>query len=286
MTDTVLAERTAAKRKTPLGSHTVNPSLSKTSDLLDPFRTCEHPWVRKYFHSQFERVRDDVRFVSQIPEVRSVLNVGGSPFLFEFLLRECLPDVNLFSLDLNPDRFADLIARANIYTAQLDVETCGTDELLAVSGPPDLIVFAEVLEHLRQDLLGTLSKLHAILPPGGMLYLTTPNGMALRQLRRFLVGRTGPNVLHEWGKLHALGHMGHVREYSMREVCEMLKHVGFEIVRKKFRSHWGSFFGSGAVEYKLYRCLERFLPVFRWNLTILARKGDKGSLNIADRSAA
>jgi len=264
----------------------MNRSLPKTAKELEPFRECEHPWVRKYFNSQFERVANDVRFASTLPGIRSVLNVGGSPFLFEFLLRRALPEVTIHSLDLAPDRFAELIERTSIHTAKLNVETCETDELKKLCDPPDLIVFAEVLEHLRHDLLGTLSKLYDILPPGGLLYLTTPNGMGLRQLRRFLVGRTGPNVLHEWGKLHSLGHMGHVREYSMREVKEILKHVGFQVVRKRCRAYWGSFASSPSIEVKLYKGLENFLPMFKWNLVVLARKGDQRSLGMDGRAAA
>jgi len=261
--------------------------ISRNSELLDPFRNSEHPWVRRFFNSQIERVLDDVCFFSQMSGVQTVLNVGASPFLFEFLLRQSLGDVDLRSLDLAPDRFTDLIESVDIHTAKLDIETCRIEELLAVSGSPDVIVLAEVLEHLRHDLLGTLSKLYRILPPGGLLYLTTPNGMALRQLRRFLMGRTGPSVLHEWGKLRAIGHMGHVREYSMSEVKALLKHVGFEIVSSRYRRHWASFFGGPrTIEYRVYKVLEWFLPVFRWNLVVLARKSAGLSSDLPSTSMA
>jgi hypothetical protein len=36
-----------------------------------------------------------------------------------------------------------------------------------------------------------------------------------------------PNVHEEWTKIAKLGHMGHVREYTPRDVTEFLWRVGF-----------------------------------------------------------
>ena len=270
-------------------------SIPKHDQLFDPFWKSDQPWVRTYFDGQFERVLQDVVSVCRLPDVRHVLNVGGSPFLFELLLREALPDAKISSLDLAPERFGELTRSLNVEVAKLDVETCSSEELSAVAGSPDVIVFSEVLEHMRVDLLGTLSRLYEALPVGGQLYLTTPNGLALRGIQRLFWGRTGPDVLHEWTKLSDIGHMGHVREYSMREVTDMLQHVGFEVVNRRYRRHWGSFWRGPpqmqwsmedgqksslhrrnsrwpGLKYRLFTGLEWFLPMFRWNLVILARK--------------
>ena len=71
-----------------------------------------------------------------------------------------------------------------------------------------------------------------------------PNGLGLSAwLTKFLKGRTGPPPVAEWGKLSQIGHMGHVREYSLRELGEVLAASGLHIERALFRrqsSHYGT----------------------------------------------
>ena len=72
-------------------------------------------------------------------------------------------------------------------------------------------------------------------------YLSTPNGLGIAGVKRFVLGqRTGPDPLAEWSKLKKIGHMGHVREYSLVEICSLLEHTGYAVVHKFFRSGFRS----------------------------------------------
>src|SRR5690606_40208586 len=66
--------------------------------------------------------------------------------------------------------------------------------------------------------------------PGGKLILSTPNVYAIGNLYLFLRGRSIDNSPYrEFLKLETLGHMGHVRIYSAREVEEFLVNTSFSV---------------------------------------------------------
>jgi SAM-dependent methyltransferase len=72
----------------------------------------------------------------------------------------------------------------------------------------DLILFTDVLEHLRKE-RDALANIHAMLKPGGYLLMTVPCFMSL------------------WGPQDILAH--HCRRYHKKEVVKQLKEIGFQI---------------------------------------------------------
>jgi SAM-dependent methyltransferase len=190
-------------------------------------------WAADYAFGHAGRCLWDARFLANHLRSGRVLNIGGAPYLFEMILRGERPDLELVSVDLAPDRFPGVEEALGIRVIQGNIESPAwrVDETF------DFIVFAEILEHLRIDLLGTLDRVRNLLNPEGILYLTTPNGLSfLNIFHHFLHGRTGPSPIAEWRKLGNLGHMGHVREYSLTEVGELLTSCGFVIDKTILRS--------------------------------------------------
>jgi hypothetical protein len=117
---------------------------------------------------------------------------------------------------------------------QIDIENRYPSALQAL-GQFECVVFCEIFEHMRVNLLGTISLLRNLLAENGILYLTTPNGLGLYALMELLRGRTGSDPVGEWSKLAEFGHMGHVREYSRGEVASILRHCGFVVEQQFFR---------------------------------------------------
>jgi hypothetical protein len=76
-----------------------------------------------------------------------------------------------------------------------------------------------------------------------LLFLSTPNLRSLAGLANFLLKNqcySCEAVLYdEYSKLEHLGHMGHVREYTTREVVEFLTRIGFEIREIVYRGTFG-----------------------------------------------
>ena len=68
--------------------------------------------------------------------------------------------------------------------------------------------------------------------------LTTPNFYSAQNVARLLLGRGTTDAYTEFSKLRLVGHMGHVREYTPREVSRLLRAFGFEIESKDFKHYY------------------------------------------------
>jgi SAM-dependent methyltransferase len=215
------------------------------SQLIPGFRSNKEleDWARKYVSHHAGRCRWDADFLTNNFGFSSCLNVGGAPFLLEYLLKKARPELSVVSLDLNPARFPGAERVLDVKIVQLNVEDTDREEVHML-GQFECIIFCEIFEHLRMNILRTVSLLRDLLADDGILYLTTPNGLGLSAIRnKLLRGRTGPAPVFEWSKLGRIGHMGHVREYSLREVCEVLGHCGFMIETYFYRRNsrdWGT----------------------------------------------
>lgn len=133
----------------------------------------------------------------------------------------------------------------NIGLKNVDFETCEFPREIP-KGKYDLVFFSEVVEHLPDDELA-LRKIHKLLNPGGILYLSTPSKNA---------------------PLYRLGYakkfdkeVGHLRRYTVQELIEKLKRNGFntkEVYKKE--SILRNFIFLNPYTGKLIRFL-RFLPI-------------------------
>jgi SAM-dependent methyltransferase len=188
-------------------------------------------WAAGYARLHAGRCHWDAHFVGTRSPKRC-LNIGGAPYLFECALKKQFPAIDQTSVDLAPERFPNAAAMIGMQTVRADIEIAAPQ----VAGKFDFIVFTEIFEHLRIDILATMARVRDLLADNGRLYLTTPNGLSLDAWRTRLVrDRTGPALVDEWSKLTRLGHMGHVREYSATEVEEVLRHCGFAIEERQYR---------------------------------------------------
>jgi hypothetical protein len=225
------------------------------------------PWAENFARNHAGRLLWDVDFLTRNYEFSRCVNVGGAPFIFEYLMKKARPEMEVVSVDLNPDRFRHVDRVLGIKVAQLDVErpcSAAAERL----GQFQCVVFCEIFEHLRIDLLKTMSFVRSLLSEDGFVYLTMPNGLGIDALSRIIRrGRTGPDPIKEWSKLDNLGHMGHVREYSYVELCDVLAHCGFRVQRHLYRRK--------IEHYKLrdwsIRMLTRFMPKLGNEIVVVAR---------------
>ena len=82
-----------------------------------------------------------------------------------------------------------------------------------------------------------------------------------------------PIHCEEFGKLRNVGHMGHVREYSAREVARMLEACGLAVQSIDYRYHANARGWKG----KLLRAGYRLAPRrFRREIVMIARKARAG----------
>jgi glycosyltransferase involved in cell wall biosynthesis/SAM-dependent methyltransferase len=93
------------------------------------------------------------------------------------------------------------------------------------------VLCCELIEHLFQDPMHLMAEVNRILKAGGRLVLTTPNIAALRGVAAILQGYH-PGFFHAYIKPPAPGaepEARHNREYTPREIHQLLENSGFEV---------------------------------------------------------
>jgi SAM-dependent methyltransferase len=129
---------------------------------------------------------------------------------------------------IQEETFAQAMHQLGITTVAADLET---DRWPIDDSTADAIVLTEVIEHLYVDPLHALLEANRVLKPGGVLLISTPNLLSLRNRMNFLRGDMArviqPPFLAFLQKSR-LGHLGHVRLYAPSELQEMLSSLGFQ----------------------------------------------------------
>jgi glycosyltransferase involved in cell wall biosynthesis/SAM-dependent methyltransferase len=94
------------------------------------------------------------------------------------------------------------------------------------------VLCCELIEHLFEDPMHMMGEINRILRPGGHLVLTTPNIAALRGIAAVLQGYH-PGFFHAYLRPTGASEVDarHNREYTPREVHQLLENAGFEVVR-------------------------------------------------------
>ncbi len=92
------------------------------------------------------------------------------------------------------------------------------------------VLCCELIEHLFEDPMHMMSEINRVLRMGGHLVLTTPNIASLRALSGLLQGFQ-PGLFPSYIRPRANGEVDarHNREYTPREVSQLLVNSGFEV---------------------------------------------------------
>lgn len=196
-------------------------------------------WVRRYALNHRHRLAGDLMivadYVTRVPGAR-IVEFGTSPAILTLAMQRLGYDVT--GLDLAPERLSDVAALKSLTIHKVDFET---QRIPAADGAFDLALLNEVFEHMRINLIRTMTEVHRVIRPGGTLILSTPNLRSLRGLWNLLRHHVGVHVarsiFEEFEKLTLYGHMGHVREYTAHEVSTFLARVGFTTREIRFRSY-------------------------------------------------
>ena len=208
-------------------------------------------WHRAYVANHRVRIAFDLDIVrDNVSTKSSIFELGSVPLLLTTALSKSGYAVT--GCDLAPERYDSTIRSTGINVVKCDIEA---ERLPFPNDSFDAVVFNELFEHLRINPIFTLSEVLRVMKPRATLMLSTPNLRSWGGIKNFVVHNrayscTG-NIYAQYEKLESLGHMGHVREYTTREVVEFLQRLGFAIAKIIFR---GSYPDTGA------RLLTRSIP--------------------------
>lgn len=225
------------------------------------------PGETAYFLSHQRRHLSELLLIARLCSEGRILEVGGYPFFFTCILQRL--GFPVISIDLHPGRASRFVRRYGLNVVACNVER---QRLPFADGTFEHVIFNEVLEHLRVDPLLALSEANRVLKVGGSLLLTTPNLYFIKTVVKFLLGRGFNDPLQEFGKLRSIGHMGHVREYSVREVRDFVEASGFVVRSHRLTQYNYPRNLFGAVSFPLLLTM----PFLQGTQVVIATKGAAG----------
>jgi SAM-dependent methyltransferase len=168
--------------------------------------------------------------------VRKVLELGSNPYFltlllkkhfdFELKLANFFNDARLQSrekqtIDNGLEKHEMEYSHFNVEQESFPYET----------GSFDCVIFCEILEHLLLDPDFAFKEISRILKPSGYVIVTTPNAARLSNLVSLA---RGENIYADYSPHGIYGR--HNREYTFKEVAELLKRHSFEIIRSQVRN--------------------------------------------------
>ncbi len=189
-------------------------------------------YSRGYLINHKERYLNDLNFIEKHYEKGPILEVGGHPFHFTYFLNKLSYDI--VSVDIDPTRAEVIVDKNGLNVVRCDIET---EPLPFDDGTFQMVLFNEIFEHLRINPIATLEEVNRVISPGGIMMLTTPNLYALHTVVNYLIGRGIRKPYNQFNSLRTLGHMGHVREYSVKEIKVFLENTGYEVLYVKYRAY-------------------------------------------------
>jgi Methyltransferase domain len=209
--------------------------------------------------TQVERLVELRRGVAGEESLR-ILDIGVS--LQTDLLRHNYPDIPVDTLDI-VESVKDLRPGERHVTFDLNDLYGGTENWPQI-GPYDVIVMAEVIEHLYTAGRIALSFLAEIMRPGAFVFLQTPNAVALHKRLRMLSGRN-PYMSLDGDRLAP----GHFHEYTVTELSETALQAGLEV----FEISLHNYFTASRPLAAIYNRVCGKLPgTFRAGISMTLRK--------------
>lgn len=207
---------------------------------IQPDEDSHLEWYREYVKHHRSRIAFDLQLTERFAKTGDQIGeFGPIPLLLTRSLQE--KGFTVTGIDKSPDRFSQSIAEFGINLAHCDIET----EVLPFADDHfDIIIFNELFEHLRINPIFTMHEVLRVLKPGGLLLLSSPNLRSYFGLKNLLLHNEAwscsPGIYDEYEKLDILGHMGHVREYTTKELSTFLTRTGFAVERIIYRGRMGS----------------------------------------------
>lgn len=197
--------------------------------------------LKKYQFFHLDRLALDYEWLCRShAQGARALEIGGYPFFLTLALKQ--KGFRITTVDKPTDISNKLSSSLGLEVVGCDIEK---DKLPFPDNSFDVILLNEVFEHLRIDLIFTMNEVHRVLKPGGQLWLSTPNLKSLKGIINFHFKSeawsvVGEGLYAQYKSLHEQGFMGHVREYTSKEVTGFLSHIGFKPGQVIYRGRYNN----------------------------------------------
>jgi SAM-dependent methyltransferase len=182
---------------------------------------------RDYLEEHFGRL---VQTLSRIPKRRGkLLEIGAAPFCMTLMLRRARQfELSLISYGSRGSVTLASAALGEQATIPCEGANVERDVFPFPDQAFDVVLCAEVVEHLTFDPSHALAEMHRVLKPDGLLVLTTPN--VLRFFYKYRNARNLARGRNLYGPYSGYGPYGrHNREFTPQELSALVEGCGFSI---------------------------------------------------------
>lgn len=194
----------------------------------------------------------------------TVLDVGRSPLTN--LVVDVLPRVTTLGLPLDTTLLdkADPLDTTRVPHVVFDLNACADRDAWVLPGLYDLVLFNEVIEHLRVSPTWVFRYLRELLRPGAYLIVQTPNAASLGHRLKLLAGRN-PFVEFALG-----GEEGahHFREYTRHELLAQSAAAGLVLHEHRYVNY----FPASSSTLGAITAATGLVPPFRNGQTLVLRR--------------
>lgn len=180
----------------------------------------------------------------EIPAQRiKILDVG--PSFFTHLLQREFPDDELYTLGFqHPEsrggHLPDFVDIPEQTFTQFDLNDAQYEERWAEVPSCDIIIMAEVLEHLYTSPVKVLGFLRSCASPDARCIIGTPNAATLIRRMKLLMGHNPYERIRE-----TRDNPGHFREYTLSELDDMGTQAGWKVDRAEIKNYFKAFSWKG-----------------------------------------
>jgi SAM-dependent methyltransferase len=200
-----------------------------------------------------------INSIEKLPKAR-ILDIG--PSFQTMLMRAVYPDSIVDTLGFHDERFPSRSGDTHI---DFDLnDSTNPDRWPVGAGQYDLIVMAEVLEHVYTAAQPVLRFVCGLLRSGGNLIIQTPNAVNLMRRYSTVKGTNPYSMIRE-----ERTNPGHFCEFTARELEDSVRGAGCEVAQLEIENY----FGPAGIRKSIYNTLCAVLPgELRDGITLVARK--------------
>jgi len=207
----------AGERIVPMVS-AAKPSVAAIAQEL--FRHVDGDAARRYISNHARRYSETIGLIP-VDRPMKVLDLGAFAPLTA-LLKQITPHEYTLHAAPGPERFCEISVGGDLFPVhRFDLEK---EPFPFPDASFDMVICAEVLEHLGLDPLFMMSEINRVLAIGGWLLLSTPNIVCTRSALKTLLGYA-PYLYSSF----TLSTDRHNREYTPGEVASLVGASGFTL---------------------------------------------------------